>query len=316
MSQKSYDVVTASTKHPAQGAISFRQLEVFHAVMVAGSISGAARALSISQPSLSRSLRRLEDQLQLSLFMRHRQRLVPNREAERLFETLAPVLEQMQNVAATARQIAEGQTRMLRFAASQSMARILVPRAIAELRRNEPNLDVLLDGMTRAQQVDYLLRGEGQGLISLAEIDHPMITRRKLGQTTLVALVHKSHSLAKRPRLHATDIATDCVIQFGSDGPHAVAISEFLGKLPHRSGQLKVRFADAAINLVRERQGIALIDGFSALDGIPTEVTCLPLASPPLFTASMYSSSARSPSRHIKRIGDIISCLIENTSTP
>lgn len=315
MSQNSADAVTASATPPVQRDIAFRQLEVFHAVMTAGSVSGAARMLGISQPSLSRSLRRLEDQLRLSLFMRHRQRLVPSREAERLFETLAPALEQMHNVAATARQIAEGQTRMLRFAASQSMARVLVPRAIAELRQSVPDLDVCLDGITRAQQVDYLLAGEGQGLISLAGIDHPLIRRRELGQTPLVALVHKSHRLAQLPRLQASDIATDCVIRFGSDGPHAMAILSFLGEMPRRPGQLTVRFADAAINLVRERQGIALIDGFTTLAGIPPEVICLPLVSPPLFTASLYSSNARIPSRHITRISEIISTSISAIPT-
>jgi len=44
------------------GLIS-RQLEIFHAIMATGSVSAAPRLLNVSQPSLSRSLQRLEDQL-------------------------------------------------------------------------------------------------------------------------------------------------------------------------------------------------------------------------------------------------------------
>ncbi|TIU76967.1 MAG: LysR family transcriptional regulator, partial [Mesorhizobium sp.] len=57
--------------------LSVRQLEAFEATMVAGSVSGAAIALNVSQPSVSRLLQELEIDTGLSLFDRSHGRLVP-----------------------------------------------------------------------------------------------------------------------------------------------------------------------------------------------------------------------------------------------
>ena len=59
----------------------FRQIEVFHAVYTHGSISAAARALGVSQPSVSKTLRHAEDSLGFRLFQLARGRLVPTETA-------------------------------------------------------------------------------------------------------------------------------------------------------------------------------------------------------------------------------------------
>ena len=64
---------------------NLRQIEVFRAVMVTGSISGAARLLAVSQPAISRLLAYTEDRLGLKLFERIKGRVQPTPEARRLF---------------------------------------------------------------------------------------------------------------------------------------------------------------------------------------------------------------------------------------
>ena len=55
--------------------IQHRHIEVFRAVMTAGSVTGAAALLHTSQPTLSRDLARLEQLLSYALFERERGRL-------------------------------------------------------------------------------------------------------------------------------------------------------------------------------------------------------------------------------------------------
>ena len=55
--------------------MNLRQIEIFRAVMSAGSITGAARLLHVSQPSVSRMVRHLELQLGVALFERRNGRL-------------------------------------------------------------------------------------------------------------------------------------------------------------------------------------------------------------------------------------------------
>lgn len=64
--------------------MNLRQLEVFYAIMQAGTVSGAARLLHVSQPNVTRVLAHTEQQLSFALFERVKGRLVPTQEAKAL----------------------------------------------------------------------------------------------------------------------------------------------------------------------------------------------------------------------------------------
>lgn len=64
--------------------MNLRQLEVFYAIMQAGTVSGAARLLHVSQPNVTRVLAHTEQQLGFALFERVKGRLVPTQEAKAL----------------------------------------------------------------------------------------------------------------------------------------------------------------------------------------------------------------------------------------
>ena len=56
--------------------MNLRQIEVFHAIMEVGTITGAAKTLNISQPAVTTMLKHTEDQLRFRLFDRLHGRLV------------------------------------------------------------------------------------------------------------------------------------------------------------------------------------------------------------------------------------------------
>ena len=62
-----------------------RHIEVFHAVMQAGTVSGAAHLLHISQPAVTKVLQHAEAQLGFALFERVRGKFHPTPEALRLY---------------------------------------------------------------------------------------------------------------------------------------------------------------------------------------------------------------------------------------
>ena len=69
--------------------LSYRQVEVFHAIMMAGSVSGAAERLGLSQPSVSKTLQTMEYDLGYLLFDRIKGRLQPTEEARALLQEAA-----------------------------------------------------------------------------------------------------------------------------------------------------------------------------------------------------------------------------------
>ena len=91
--------------------LNLRQIEVFRAIMMAGSISGAGRMLHVSQPAVSRVLALTESRLGYRLFERVKSRLSPTAEARRLYAEVEQVyggIERVNDLAASLGQSGAG----------------------------------------------------------------------------------------------------------------------------------------------------------------------------------------------------------------
>ena len=78
--------------------VNLRQIEVFKAVIEAGTISGAATALNVSQPAMSKSISQLEAECELRLFDRVRGRLAPTEQGMMLYEEIDRIFSGVQQV--------------------------------------------------------------------------------------------------------------------------------------------------------------------------------------------------------------------------
>ncbi len=83
--------------------MDLRQLNYFVAVYENGSISAAARACHVAQPSLSAALQQLEDELGTTLFVRQSRGVTPTEDGERLYDHAGRLLSQMQSLKASFR---------------------------------------------------------------------------------------------------------------------------------------------------------------------------------------------------------------------
>ncbi|HZG47457.1 MAG TPA: LysR family transcriptional regulator, partial [Allosphingosinicella sp.] len=75
--------------------MNLRHIEIFHAVYVNGSVSAAARALNVSQPSVSKMLRHAESLLGFQLFQRTNGGLVPTADAHTLFADVSEIQDRV-----------------------------------------------------------------------------------------------------------------------------------------------------------------------------------------------------------------------------
>ena len=71
--------------------LNLRHVEVFHAIMRAGTITEAARVLNVTQPAVSAALKQLERRLGMNLFDRVGGRLQPTPEARALLPDVAEI---------------------------------------------------------------------------------------------------------------------------------------------------------------------------------------------------------------------------------
>ncbi len=245
--------------------LNLRQIEVFRAVMIAKTVTGAAQILHVSQPGLSRMLKHTEDRLGIRLFDRVAGRLLPTREAETLFAEIQQIYKYVEGLGHIAQRLAEGHDSVFRLGASPSLAVHVVPAILRLLKDRFPKLTVRFDVLGVGEIADYLVRQQGEYALTVFPVAHPNVTSRQIGAGRFVCVVPKDHPLARKKTIAIRDLAEQPLISFGADTPHGQVISDLF----KRAGvELKVstyvRFAETACAFVRQQLGIALVDEFTA----------------------------------------------------
>ena len=174
-----------------------RHLEIFRAVVDAGTATRAAQALGLSQPAISRNIQQLEQDLGFHLFDRARGRLSPTPEAMRLHAEIVKAFTGIEKVVSTARDIGNTAPGSLRIAVVPSLAHGLFRDVLSSFIKRMPSLSVSLEVRAQRSVVDIVTsRGADIGAATMPVI-HPGITSELFCQPRSVCMLPKGHSLAK-----------------------------------------------------------------------------------------------------------------------
>lgn len=139
--------------------MQLRQIEVFHAFMITGSTVAAAAMLGVTQPAVSTTLKRMQDELRLALFRPLKGRLVPTPEAHVLFRQVRAIHEDIGQLERLARTLAEGRIGHIRFGAVPAISEGIAAKAIADLRRDAPDVQIAMEVLNSHELVHRLQAG-------------------------------------------------------------------------------------------------------------------------------------------------------------
>lgn len=148
-----------------------KQYEFVSAIATHGGVSQAAETLGISQPSLSKHLKKLEEELGISLFDRS---TIPLRltEAGLLFlETGQRMLDLDRQFQKRLSQIKDEGNTLLRIGISPSRAPYMLPPLLSAYRDKNPNAKVIIEERTSSELSRHLSQGELDMIISLLDED-------------------------------------------------------------------------------------------------------------------------------------------------
>ena len=125
--------------------LTLRQIEVIRAIMVTGTVGGAARLLNVSSPGVSRVMKHAEQSVGVKLFDRKGGRYSPTREADTIFNQINGVYDKVEDLQFVITRLKRGASIELKIASVPSIANVMVPRAIADVRKAFPNLLIDID---------------------------------------------------------------------------------------------------------------------------------------------------------------------------
>jgi LysR family nitrogen assimilation transcriptional regulator len=166
--------------------LDVRKIEYFLAVVEHRNISSAAEALRVSQPTLSRQIRALEQHFKALLFVRHGRGVVPTEAGIRLQEGLRGLehhLRTLRDDVAAAAGVPSGEVAL---GIPPSPRTLLGVAIVHSFRGAYPNVGVRLSEQTSGDIRDLVARGEvdlgiinseepTEGLVSLRLASEPML---------------------------------------------------------------------------------------------------------------------------------------------
>ena len=246
--------------------LNVRHLEVFRTVVKAGSVSAAARMLYISQPAVTKTLRLLEEEIDLTLFLRVRGRLVCTPEAELLIPEIERLFGSVQSVAQRAAEIREGERGSITIATVSTLSISLVARAIGVFRREHSQVVFDVRALPTRLVVEYV--NTNQADLGILDLPAPSgsLEVEEFCQGEVSCVLRASHPLAKYHTLTPALLADQTIVSFGEDTSSAWRFREaFKAAGVHYETALVSNSTVTLCAMVAEIDAIALVDPFTLM---------------------------------------------------
>ncbi len=246
-----------------------RQIEVFRAVMLTGTVSEAARLLHVSQPVVTRVLQHAEASLGFRLFDRQRGRLQATPEALALYgdvERLYGEIERVRRVSESLRHKGAGR---LRVAATPSLANPLLVPAVRRFCARHPETQAQVLTHHTNEIVAALLANQIDVGFAFSPPRHEAITSEPVAAGRMLLAAPRAQPLPSGGRRGAVPIRKLMerpFIGYDDDSSLGLLVRQTLARHalePHST--LEVQTYSLALALVDAGLGLTLLDQYTAL---------------------------------------------------
>ncbi|OYQ42060.1 LysR family transcriptional regulator [Rhodoferax sp. TH121] len=230
-------------------------------VLEEGSLSGAARALGIAQPTVGRHIDTLEKALGLALFTRSQTGLLPTDAAR----ALQPFAQSMNSSAAALRRAAESQGSGIRGAvritASEVMGVEVLPPIVAQLQETYPDLKVELVVSNRVQD---LLQREADIAVRMTPPKQEQLIARRVGEVHLGFHAHPRYLERRGTPQTLDDLAQHALIGFDEENAFIRAARKDFPLWQREAFALRTDNDMAQLALIRAGCGIGVCQNLLA----------------------------------------------------
>ncbi|MDI2127708.1 LysR family transcriptional regulator [Yinghuangia seranimata] len=181
--------------------MELRLLAYVVAIAEAGTVSGAARALGLTQPTLSRQLRDLEHRLDTPLFEREGRALVPTPAGAALVDRARRVLTEAESLFDDVRLAAQGRSGTLTVTFAGSGINGPLGPTLARLRRELPRVSLrLVESFNDEEMSQGVLDGTFDIAVQRLPAPDRRLAARPWWREPLTLFLPQAHPLAQGPR--------------------------------------------------------------------------------------------------------------------
>jgi DNA-binding transcriptional LysR family regulator len=297
--------------------MNLRHIQIFHTIMQAGSISGAAKLLHVTQPTLSQALRHAEDQLGYPLFIRTAGHIQPTAAAHTLYRHTKTLMAQLQQVQKISANLHKTIATPLTVGVVPALSFSVLPTAMQAFLADYPNIQVRIESIQH-DQIEAALTAQDIDIAVAFCPEHIQTSYAcdLLGHGHVMAVAPKAlspHHAEMLPcPLHA--LAGLPIISITNSGPVGHRVAQAMqSQGVHMPCRISCSTYHTATSLAQQGLGIALVDNFTAHAFASQDVDIFPISDIAPFSVGAISRQAMR--QHQQDFLDHITHTLHTTST-
>ena len=262
--------------------LQFRQIQALHAVIESGTVVGAAGRLSISQPGVSNLISSLEHHVGLKLFERIKGRLHPTPEALELFDSIEAVIAGFEHVDQKASTLNLRNTGRLTVGALPELSLEYLPSLISSYLREHPQIKLSFQTRSSVKVQELLADHSLEVGVAEGPLEHENLQGKSFSFNCYCA-IPKGHGLTDREIIRPQDLDGEPFVSLGTYHMTYHRLRDILSAHGCKwNERCQVRTFYAALAMVREGIGVALVDPFTIKARDMPEVVIRPFEIPVL----------------------------------
>ncbi|HEV7258505.1 MAG TPA: LysR substrate-binding domain-containing protein [Bosea sp. (in: a-proteobacteria)] len=286
-----------------------RQIELFAAVMKAGSVSRAAELLGVTQPGVSRAIAELERSLGFRLFDRVRNRIVPTPEGRLFHAEVEASFRGMDRLRASAARIRDHGAGQIRIGSLSALGSSLVPRAVRRFREMRPDIAVTLMVLPSRDVRDGVVSGAFDLGLAADEIDVSGVLHQPFVSPRALCAMPIGHPLCERETITPHDLAGVDFIAYVPEDRARQRLDQILAESGAAPPHVVVEtiYASTVCSLVAEGVGVGLVSPYAVAGADPSRLVLRPFE-PAVQSKSLLILPLDRPKSQLVR--DFIDCLM------
>lgn len=214
----------------------------------------ASEQCFVSQPTLSIAIKKLEDELGVTLFERHKSEVLVTPIGEKILEIAETILQQTQLIKQLAKEDQGDHSGEIKVGAIYTIAPYLLPKLIPVFHQISPKTPFILQENFTHVLLDKLLMGELDLVILSLPFEHPNLEVQPLYEEPFVAAIPKEHKLNEKSEISLTDIENETFLLLGTGHCFRDQVVESFPNLSYlnfKSGQLQKTLEGSSLETIR-----------------------------------------------------------------
>lgn len=254
------------------GMIHLRYIEMFQAILQAGTLTDAACLLNISQPAATKLLKQAERRLGFPLFVRVKGQWQLTPESQLLKPQIGRIFDELRDLQRLISNIGRAEKQILRVVSTPTLANAIIPKSLTRLRQQLGQTGVELSTQHSREMLKSIVVREADIGFTLQELHHPDVCCEPLcqGPLSVIAPVGTwSRGQAYQP-ININSLADSPLVSITKADSLGRKLEAHLEQLnPPARISIRVQTYQIAKDLVCSGEGLALIDPFTAVSSGP-----------------------------------------------